>query len=544
MATKIVTKNSSTASAVPTASDLVQGELAVNVADKRLFTEDNAGAIVELGTNPSTIDINAGSIDGTAIGASSASTGAFTTLTATGAFTSLGIDDNADATAITIDSSENVGIGTSSPSSRLVASASNGGKGIELQPNTGSLQYLMAYDRSASDYIDMQIDAKNLIFGTNNSSERMRIDSSGNVGIGTTSPDAKVHSYQSAANYAAHFESANANSYGVWVEEGASANNGYPLLSVTDNGGSTQYFRVDSGTGNVGIGTSSPTGKLDVTISTDARMYVADNISEVGSGNFAFQVTNSAGSALKPMGFRAEDIRFATGSTERARIDSSGDLIVGGTSSGANDAVSISNSGYIQAIVNGDTVGYFNRRTSDGEILRFQKDGSTVGSIGASGGDLVIGTGDTGIHFHDGVDSIMPWNVSTVNYRDAAIDLGTSSYRFKDIYRSGSTYQTSDRSTKQDIRDLTDAERNVAVACKGLLKAFRFIDAVEKDGDDANIHFGVIAQELAEAFEAEGLDANDYQVYKSATTTDEEGNEQTRLNVCYENLLAFIISAI
>ena len=117
MATKIVTKNSSTASAVPTASDLVQGELAVNVADKRLFTEDNAGAIVELGTNPSTIDINAGSIDGTAIGASSASTGEFTALTATGAFTSLGIDDNATSTAITIDSSENVGIGTSSPNS-------------------------------------------------------------------------------------------------------------------------------------------------------------------------------------------------------------------------------------------------------------------------------------------------------------------------------------------------------------------------------------------------------------------------------------------
>jgi len=61
MATKIVTKNSSTASAVPTASDLVQGELAVNVADKRLFTEDNAGAIVELGVNPATeITANAG----------------------------------------------------------------------------------------------------------------------------------------------------------------------------------------------------------------------------------------------------------------------------------------------------------------------------------------------------------------------------------------------------------------------------------------------------------------------------------------------------
>jgi hypothetical protein len=57
MATTIVTKNSSTASAVPTAGQLVQGELAVNVADKRLYTEDNAGAVVELGTNPSTLTV-------------------------------------------------------------------------------------------------------------------------------------------------------------------------------------------------------------------------------------------------------------------------------------------------------------------------------------------------------------------------------------------------------------------------------------------------------------------------------------------------------
>ena len=57
MATKIVTKNSSTASAVPTAAQLVQGELAVNVADKRLYTEDNAGAVVELGTNPSSLTV-------------------------------------------------------------------------------------------------------------------------------------------------------------------------------------------------------------------------------------------------------------------------------------------------------------------------------------------------------------------------------------------------------------------------------------------------------------------------------------------------------
>jgi hypothetical protein len=82
MANTIITKNSSTASAIPTSGDLVQGELAVNVTDKRLFTENSAGTVVELGTNPSTIDINAGTIDGTPIGGSSASSGAFTSLAA------------------------------------------------------------------------------------------------------------------------------------------------------------------------------------------------------------------------------------------------------------------------------------------------------------------------------------------------------------------------------------------------------------------------------------------------------------------------------
>jgi len=55
--TTIITKNSSTGSAVPTSGDLVQGELAVNVTDKRLFTEDSSGTVVEIGTNPSSLTI-------------------------------------------------------------------------------------------------------------------------------------------------------------------------------------------------------------------------------------------------------------------------------------------------------------------------------------------------------------------------------------------------------------------------------------------------------------------------------------------------------
>ena len=104
----IVTKNSSTASAVPTTSNLVQGELAVNVTDKRIFTENASTQIVELGTNPSTITtatatvtgtltangtfassnavVTGGTINSTPIGATTPSTVKGTTVTATTGF--------------------------------------------------------------------------------------------------------------------------------------------------------------------------------------------------------------------------------------------------------------------------------------------------------------------------------------------------------------------------------------------------------------------------------------------------------------------------
>ena len=131
MANTIITKNSITASAVPTSGQLVQGELAVNVTDKRLFTENSAGTVVEVGVNPSsittgnltasgivtlpdnaisgdkveggtinavtintltsgTVDINGGAVDGTTVGATTAAAGAFTTLTVSSAVSEAG----------------------------------------------------------------------------------------------------------------------------------------------------------------------------------------------------------------------------------------------------------------------------------------------------------------------------------------------------------------------------------------------------------------------------------------------------------------------
>ena len=92
MATKIITKNSSTATSIPTAGDLVQGELAVNVTDKRLFTEDSGGAIVELGTNPSTLTSGAATFSG----GITATTGTFSSTVSADAITINGTTGTAE----------------------------------------------------------------------------------------------------------------------------------------------------------------------------------------------------------------------------------------------------------------------------------------------------------------------------------------------------------------------------------------------------------------------------------------------------------------
>ena len=118
MATTIITKNGSGA---PLAGDLTAGELAVDLTNKRLYSKDSGGTVIELGTNPGSSGgtISGATIDNSVIGGTTAAAGTFTDLTATSSFTSVGIDDNATSTAITIDSSENVGIGTSDPDRQL-----------------------------------------------------------------------------------------------------------------------------------------------------------------------------------------------------------------------------------------------------------------------------------------------------------------------------------------------------------------------------------------------------------------------------------------
>ena len=173
----------------------------------------------------------------------------------------------------------------------------------------------------------------------------------------------------------------------------------------------------------------------------------------------------------------------------------------------------------------------------------------TAGSSSTSGAGLKFQA--VGVSYR-----ILPCNGLGLS-RDNQVDLGYTTTRFDDIYATNGTIQTSDRNEKQDIAELSEAEARVAVAAKGLLRKFKWRDAVASKGDDARTHFGIIAQDLQDAFTAEGLDASDYAMFISTTWWEHNGEqypvqsdapegavEKTRLGVRYPELLAFIIAAI
>ena len=137
------------------------------------------------------------------------------------------------------------------------------------------------------------------------------IIASGNVGIGTTTPAQLMHVNNSSGDAAVQIQG---NTRTFKIEQ-----NNYGLRISDVDAGSAERMRIDAD------------GHTLFTLATDATGKFADNISEVGSGNFCLQVSNSSQSALKPLGFRAEDIRFATGSARRMYIDESGHIYLDAT---------------------------------------------------------------------------------------------------------------------------------------------------------------------------------------------------------------------
>jgi hypothetical protein len=266
----------------------------------------------------------------------------------------------------------------------------------------------------------------------------------------------------------------------------------------------------------------------------------------------------------------------------RVVVNSFGSLFVGKTASATDTTgIQLNNDGQIVITRESNVPVLINRETDFGEIVNFRIDNALHGNIAVvSPNDLqIVGSADhSGIQFASRAFLPLLRNSgNTANSSaDDAIDLGSGSVRFDDVFATNGTIQTSDRNEKQDIEQLSDAETRVAVVAKGLMRKFRWIDSVAEKGDNARTHFGIIAQDLQDAFTAEGLDASDYAMFTSntwwqkeisvdAVEADEENDieaqdaytymdtkdeategytEKTRLGVRYNQLLAFIISAI
>jgi hypothetical protein len=308
-------------------------------------------------------------------------------------FTSTGIDDNATSTAITIDSSENVGIGTASPGTALqvekdwvsdygsinISHSTNSLGGLGIRCNNVFKSALIYKGGTSGALLDIgTYSAEPILFRTNNS-ERMRIDSSGKVSIGdTTSSGYRLKIKGTLAN--------DADDQGILLEEAGTGgafikyDGAANLLKLGGyNAGEVDSINIVRNTGDVGIGTTAPDAKLSV-----------NGVASFGDGTALLPSIANFGDLNTGMWFPAADtIAFSEGGVEAMRITSAGRLGIGTT---APDAPLEVNSG------NGDTNSIF--KSTDNNCIIIISDDDSSSTIGVdndgSGGALKFNTGGDG----------------------------------------------------------------------------------------------------------------------------------------------------
>jgi hypothetical protein len=339
-------------------------------------------------------------------------------------------------------SKESLGIGTTSltptDGSNIELSSATSSRVILDSTGSGGRKWTMASGTNGSlDFYDYDASAY-----------RMRIDSSGRVGIGDdTFAAGKLRVYDTAGNH-------------IWLKGRVSdgnasvsfrnnADNAYNGRIATDdtsmnfqvNG--AERLRIDS-SGNVGIGTSSPnianfTKALTILDSATSNQVPAIELA-YGSNTRGANIAVDNRASVKALAITAvaSDLAmtFGTNNTERMRIDSSGNLLVGQTApSNVVAGMYVRPSSSSGFIADGTTALSLGRLNSDGVIANFLKDGSTVGSIGTAGGQFNIGLNTTsGLQF--GTSIIYPRGTGNTT-QDGTINLGNSGNRFKDLYLSG-----------------------------------------------------------------------------------------------------------
>jgi hypothetical protein len=438
MATTIVTKSGSGA---PTASDLVAGELAVDLTNKRLYTEDSGGTVLEVGSNPYNFTANH---DGSAKLATTA-TGIDVTgsVTADGATVSGQTIISADALVATPSTYydelvvQNSASGTGAGMTILM-NATNGFGGIKFGDSGNSNQFGIGFDASA-----------NLGFLDVLGAQALTIDSSRNVGIGTS--DANPYSLASTGTTLA-LDSTSASVGALVSLETAGVKRGYLfgnseniVLSAVDaaiplvfNTNDTERLRIDASGAvkiNGGVLELGGEGIVSGNIHSQESLYI--NSDSNGTPEAA------------PIVF-GRGRTGSSGGTEDMRLDGAGNLLVGTTSTTIYNITSGSGIGLFangsinlakESTTTTDPALLLNNTGVDGDIAQFRKDGTTVGSIGSLSGivtEIVLDPRTDGASLTGGTNKISPGNQSGA--LDAHLDLGSSDTRFKDLYLSGGVY--------------------------------------------------------------------------------------------------------
>ena len=295
-----------------------------------------------------------------------------------------------------IDSSGNVGIGTGSPQLDFVVS-NNGAQGFEINSSgliSGGIDVL-AYNRSTSAYAPIYNNASYHVWATS-TSERMRITSSGNVGIGTTSPDHTLRVNGDARVGNLHFKTSDFGAGGtgksIYADAAGLGVLGFISTTAFDfSNGFSSRLRIDS-SGNVGIGTSSPSAPLDIAGTSGTESFRIG--STVGGTDFGITVTENDGVLLNAAeGATGRHMKFATGGTERMRIDSSGNLLVGKTAqSTSTNGIQLQSDYTISAV--STAVGYFYNKSDggSGSAFLFRSNDLNVGSISVTASSTAYNT--------------------------------------------------------------------------------------------------------------------------------------------------------